>query len=52
MRDESASAVSVSLVEDWSRMMRAAARLTGAARILYVSHQTEARALADSRIEL
>lgn len=52
VRDESGAALDPAKSEAYVRMLRIAAELVGASRVLFVSHDPRAAELADSRIEI
>lgn len=52
VRDESGAALDAEKSEAYVRMLRAAAELVGASRVLFVSHDPRAAEMADSRIEI
>lgn len=52
VRDESGAALDAEKSEAYVRMLRAAAALVGASRVLFVSHDPRAAEMADSRIEI
>jgi exonuclease SbcC len=51
-RDESAAALDPANARAWVAMMRRAVELTGADRLLFVSHSPEVVAMADARIQV
>lgn len=52
VRDESGAALDPEKSEAYVKMLRIAAELVGASRVLFVSHDPRAAELADSRIEI